>query len=292
MNRRALTRPVIARTVSDYWTLNDTVIEGYLRLIERRNQEGLHGFPTFLGLDTFYMKDLENGHFNRAARRFRKGKRFDIELILIPLHLPTGIGHWVLIAVHPHAKRISTFDSLGGNHVSATERVLHDIGSYAQSHDLDCPRQQNNVDCGVSLTWFAERLSRLQPIETRQLNTLVWRVHTEEVLRTSRLGAFDGHLAECEKLLDPGFLNAEAWDILECGVEDDTYRPRTEVPSRLELEYDAFMAELNEACEEYTEEVPANTISGISVDDRNFSLIIFDDDNWLDILRLPTLYRP
>ncbi|KAG8255563.1 hypothetical protein J6590_089645 [Homalodisca vitripennis] len=246
--------------------LNDTVIEGYLRLIERRNQEGLHGFPTFLGLDTFYMKDLENGHFNRA-----------------------GIGSLSLFTPTPNGSRLSI------RWVALTyqqRKELHDIGRYAQSHDLDCPRQQNNVDCGVSLTWFAERLSRLQPIETRQLNTLVWRVHTEEVLRTSRLGAFDGHLAECEKLLDPDFLNAEAWDILECGVEDDTYRPRTEVPSRLELEYDAFMAELNEACEEYTKEVPANTISGISVDDRNFSLLIFDDDNWLDILRLPTLYRP
>ncbi|XP_046684583.1 uncharacterized protein DKFZp434B061-like, partial [Homalodisca vitripennis] len=121
-----------------------------------------------------------------------------------------------------------------------TKPMPNTPSSSAQSTGKTCPRQQNNVDCGVSLTWFAERLSRLQPIETRQLNTLVWRVHTEEVLRTSRLGAFDGHLAECEKLLDPDFLNAEAWDILECGVEDDTYRPRTEVPSRLELEYDAL----------------------------------------------------
>ncbi|KAG8265726.1 Sentrin-specific protease 2 [Homalodisca vitripennis] len=278
--------------------LNDTVIEGYLRLIERRNQEALYGFSTVLGLDTFYMKDLEDGLFNRAARIFRKVNPFGIELILIPLHIPTGIGHWVLIAVHPHAKRISTFDSLGGTHVLAKERVLYDLGRYAQSHDVEwspqswlifdtsssCPRQQNNVDCGMFLTWFAERLFRGQPIETRQLNTLMWRVHMEEALKTSRLGAFDRHLAECKEHLDPDFLNAEAWNILECGVEDDARRPRTEVPSRLELEYDAFMAELNEACEEYTEEVPANTISGISVDDRNLSLLIFDDENWLDIL--------
>ncbi|KAG8251573.1 SUMO1 sentrin specific peptidase 1 [Homalodisca vitripennis] len=278
--------------------LNDTVIEGYLRLIERRNQEGVHGFLTVLALDTFYMKDLEDGLFIRAARRFKKVNPFDTELILIPLHIPTGIGHWVLIAVHPHVKRISTFDSLGGTHIPAMERVLHDLGRYAQSHDLGwspqawllhdtsrtCPRQQNNVDCGVFLTWFAERLSRGQTIEPRQLNTLVWRVHMEEALRTSRLGAFDGHLAECQELLDPNFLNAEAWNLLECGVEDDTRRPSTEVPSRLELEYDAFMAELNEACDEYTEEVPANTTFGISVDDRNLSLLIFDDENWLDVL--------
>ncbi|KAG8310606.1 hypothetical protein J6590_060816 [Homalodisca vitripennis] len=97
----------------------------------------------------------------------------------------------------------------------------------------------------------------------------------EEVLRTSRLGAFDGHLAE--------FFNAEAWDILECGVEYDTHPSRTEGPSRLALEYDAFMAELNEACEDYAEEVPANTIPGISVHDRNLSLLIIYDENWLDI---------
>ncbi|KAG8299321.1 hypothetical protein J6590_103860 [Homalodisca vitripennis] len=83
--------------------LNDTVIEGYFRLIERRNQEGMYGFPTVLGLDTFYMKDLEVGHFNRAARRFRKVNPFDIDLILIPLHLPTGIRHWVLMLSIPTA---------------------------------------------------------------------------------------------------------------------------------------------------------------------------------------------
>ncbi|KAG8316836.1 hypothetical protein J6590_040091 [Homalodisca vitripennis] len=216
---------------------NDTVIEGYLRLIERRNQEGLHGFPTVLGLDTFYMKDLED----------------------------------------------------------AMERVLHDLGRYAQSHDFECPHNHGFFMTHLPLAldnktmwtvWCFSRGSRNDSPEGNQskLNTLVWRVHMEEVLRTSRLGAFDGYLAECEELLDPDFLNAEAWDILECGVEDDTHRPCTEVPSRLELEYDAFMAELNEACDDYAEEVPANTISGISVDDRNLSLLIFDDENWLVIL--------
>ncbi|KAG8262398.1 hypothetical protein J6590_053035 [Homalodisca vitripennis] len=162
---------------------DDTVIEEYHRLIERRNQEGLHGFPTILGLDTFYMKNLEDGHFSRAARRFRKVNPSDVDLILIP-------------------------------------------PIFQPDTNFSCPKQHNDVNCGVFLTWFAERLSRGQPIERRQFNTLV-----------------------CE----------------------------------LKLEYDVFMAELSEACVDYAEEVSADPIPDISVDDRNLSWLVFNDKNWLDI---------
>ncbi|KAG8300162.1 hypothetical protein J6590_083115 [Homalodisca vitripennis] len=231
-------RPTIL--VAEVLMLNDTVIEGYLRLIERRNQEGVHGFLTVLALDTFYMKDLEDGLLIRAARRFKKVNPFDTELIFTfrPLSAPTPNGYrlsirWVALT-YPRWKE------------------------YAQSHDLEWSPQAWLLH-DTKTTWTVgcfSRSSRSDSPEGKQLKQdnsthyIVWRVYMEEALRTSRLGAFDGHLAECQELLDPNFLNAEAWNLLACGVEDDTRRHRTEVPSRMELEYDAFMEELNEACDD------------------------------------------
>ncbi|KAG8335142.1 hypothetical protein J6590_075827 [Homalodisca vitripennis] len=106
-----------------------------------------------------------------------------------------------------------------------------------------------------------------KPIEPRQFNTLVWRVHMEEALRMRRFGAFDGHLAECEELSDPDLLNAEAWEILECGVEGDTSFPYGRA-----LRVGTGIRRFN---------VSANQIPNISVD---LSFLVFNDENLLDIL--------
>ncbi|KAG8306340.1 hypothetical protein J6590_049714 [Homalodisca vitripennis] len=176
-----------------------------------------------------------------------------------------GIGHWVLINFYPHAERISTFDSLGDTHFSARERVLHDLGRYTQFRNLEwspqswllqdttsrCPEQQNNVDCGVFLTWISERLSRCRP------NELV--------------GCIDGYLCQCEELLGSDLLNVEAWEILEHVKDNNTHPPpsRTEEPSVLELEYVTFIAKLNEPCEDFAEYVSADPIPDTSVGDHN-----------------------
>ncbi|KAG8310607.1 hypothetical protein J6590_060817 [Homalodisca vitripennis] len=91
----------------------------------------------------------------RAARRFRKVNPFDIDLILIS---PTPSDRYRTLGPYrcSHARQ-TDLESLGGTYVSAMERVLHDLGRYLEWYPQSwllydtssCPRQQNDVDCGV-----------------------------------------------------------------------------------------------------------------------------------------------
>ncbi|KAI0981701.1 hypothetical protein GJ496_007947 [Pomphorhynchus laevis] len=130
--------------------LNDQVINFYMQLILKRNNEKdslpkTYAFSTF-----FYPRLLKDGY----------------DIILIPLHL--GM-HWALITIHVPDRQIRYYDSM----VGSSRRCLDVIICYLSEEHLkrkgfplntyswakmkvNCAQQLNADDCGVFACQFAE----------------------------------------------------------------------------------------------------------------------------------------
>ena len=103
-------------TVTDILTLkgraflNDTVITRYLEMIQARAEGAIYCFSTF-----FYTLLEEYGH-SGVSRWTKNTDIFSYSMVMVPVHVPGKVGHWCLAVVDMEAKKIMSFDSLGGNH--------------------------------------------------------------------------------------------------------------------------------------------------------------------------------
>ena len=92
-------------------------------------------------------------------------------MILVPIHLPK---HWCLAVVDFRTPGVFYYDSLGGHNIPALSFILGylkveykrkkkaelDIEKFAKEIVQDCPKQENDGDCGGFVCQVAEFLSR------------------------------------------------------------------------------------------------------------------------------------
>lgn len=189
--------------------LNGTVVEAYLRQIEQRSTQ-ITTLPTVLALDTYFIVDLANYKHHLASRRFKKINPMNVDLILIPLHTT---DHWSLIVVRPQMKRVEGYDSLHYPHKGALYQIFHALRRFCMAHDIEfvpsawhiqntvttTPKQTNLIDCGVYMTWFAERISRNAPLENinHSFTPDRWREHVRQTITFQNLTEEDGIIFEC-----------------------------------------------------------------------------------------------
>lgn len=93
--------------------VNGMVINGYLRLVERRSIFYEH-LPSVWACDSAFRPDWIRGGYGATKGRLRHVDPFSRELLLFPMHLPQvgQHGHWSLVAVWPRRTTITAFDSL------------------------------------------------------------------------------------------------------------------------------------------------------------------------------------
>lgn len=154
--------------------LNDAIINYYMNLLMDRNNSKVYAMNTF-----FMPKLLESGH--AGLRRWtKKIDLFSFDIIPVPVHV--GRCHWCLAVIYLKNKSIQYYDSMG----RPNNRVLQALESYLKEESLDkkkenldtsdwrienvldCPKQQNDNDCGVFCCMFAEFITRNSPISFGQ----------------------------------------------------------------------------------------------------------------------------
>lgn len=167
--------PEDIETLQPHGELNGLVINGYLRLIERRSIYYTH-LPSVWACDSSFRSDWLRGGFEATRSRVRSIELFERDVLLFPLNLPRvgPRGHWALAAVWPRHARAAYFDSMGGRGKFFLDQILDFLERYADSKgvpfDRDgweledtpstCPRQMDMVSCGVFVCVFADRVAR------------------------------------------------------------------------------------------------------------------------------------
>ncbi|XP_078703251.1 uncharacterized protein LOC144928580 [Branchiostoma floridae x Branchiostoma belcheri] len=174
-------------TLDGYNWLTDKVIDFYFKLIEERGkrQGNLKVFAFSIHFFNLLTRDGINEHTMKWAE---KVDLFSMDLVLIPLHLPTKM-HWVLMIIDMRTKSMSYYDSMGGDNEHAFN-VLRDylvaesrkkgsemnLSEWTACYPKDPPRQQNGSDCGVFVCRYAEYVSRGATIDFSQEDMRVWRM--------------------------------------------------------------------------------------------------------------------
>lgn len=156
------------------------VIDAYCRQLERRSVRFSDRLPSTLCVDLCTLESWEKGRFPQVLRRFRTENPFNKDLVLFPIHTPGVVGHFSLIVVRPQLKRVECYDSLGMSHKQKLYGVYAVLKYYAGENKIavdgsawhlqdtvnTTPRQQNGVDCGVFVCWYADQITRGRSITT------------------------------------------------------------------------------------------------------------------------------
>ena len=145
--------------------LNDSIINFYLMMMLMAHHDKLYCFNTFFYRKLF--KDFEYNYDN-VSTWGKKLDLFDKDIILVPVHRD---NHWTLISVvFGKPGTITYYDSMHNNGMADTEAMKQYIldewatrgGKKEEQPDLllrgtdmSCPKQDNLIDCGVFLCFFA-----------------------------------------------------------------------------------------------------------------------------------------
>src|SRR5436190_12636646 len=149
--------------------LNDEIIYAWLQCLQ------LHSKDRMLAIDTFFMYYLKQGRMGMVLNKFRDTNPFDFEVVLVPLNLSEGVGHWVLISIHIRNKTIECFDPMGSTSTTYSDELnlLVDVldhtaqrwGQATSPWTLDSytPRLQgldDTTNCGVYVCACAQYIVR------------------------------------------------------------------------------------------------------------------------------------
>lgn len=134
--------------------LNDTIIEFFMKTIEKKNENTV-AFNSF-----FYTTLSERGY--QGVRRWMKRKKKQIaklDKIFVPVNL--NQSHWALGLIDIKNKRIVFTDSLSNGPNAMSFAILADLKNYVIEESqkelgedfelvhLQCPQQPNGYDCGI-----------------------------------------------------------------------------------------------------------------------------------------------
>lgn len=180
-------------TVRDFKTLtprrwlNDTVIEFFMKQIEKNNKR-IVAFNSF-----FYTSLSERGY--QGVRRWMKRKKVqinDLDKIFVPVNL--NQSHWALGMIDIVQKRILYVDSLSNGPNAMSFAILSDlqnyvieeskntIGSDFELANLSCPQQPNGFDCGIYLCMNTLYLSQNAPLSFDQRDAVRMRTYIAHLI--------------------------------------------------------------------------------------------------------------
>ncbi|GFU32409.1 hypothetical protein NPIL_459761 [Nephila pilipes] len=166
-------------TLSGLNWLNDCVINFYLKLIKKRNDESLGKLPAIYVCSSYFYTALKNKGEKHVMRWTRKQDIFKFDLMFVPLHF--GV-HWALCVIDFRFKTIKYYDSMHGVDDDCLKSLLRflvaemkgkknevlDPDSYSLEIVKDIPQQMNGSDCGMFTLKYAEYISRDAPITFTQ----------------------------------------------------------------------------------------------------------------------------
>ena len=173
-------RESIQRLRQGIW-LNDELVNCYFTLIKQRDAIICQNSPGKLHsrfFNSFFFSNLlENGSNYNYENVKTWSKSFDIfasDKIFVPINIKNK--HWSLIVAYMQQQKIQYYDSLGHDgrklleaflryiedeHLDKKQVLLPDKKSWKLIPcKNDCPKQENDVDCGVFCCAFADFLSR------------------------------------------------------------------------------------------------------------------------------------
>lgn len=232
--------------------VNELVISAFLRVIERRSIF-YPTLPSVWACDTLFLPQWRQGGFPTSERRTMGIDILNRELLFFPLHLPEvgPGGHWALIAVDLEKKEIQAYDSLGFSRTPEVEAVHQFIralsektgntrfqGGWKTTETLvGCPRQEDEVSCGVFVCAFADKLSRRSRLRGIRIDATKARKTVSSVLRRGRFDNEDFSTLETTPSSRNASGNQTPAVVLDVTTPDGTYE--------VELQDDPLMQELN-----------------------------------------------
>jgi len=157
------------RTLQGTQWLNDEVMNFYYQLIAGRSKTN-DSLPTCHAFNTFFYQKLQQQGHSGVKRWTRKIDIFDVDRIVIPIHL--GV-HWTCAALLMEQKKVIYLDSMGGKNEDCRRTLLdylrkeHKLRKGAELPDgwTDAslsdaiPQQDNGSDCGVFSCTFANYIA-------------------------------------------------------------------------------------------------------------------------------------
>ncbi|MEE6489879.1 hypothetical protein FKM82_015710 [Ascaphus truei] len=192
-------------TRQDFWTLrhqnwlNDEIINFYMSLLMERSKQ--NGFSKLHAFSTFFYPKLYSGGYQAVRRWTKKMHLFEMEIILVPIHLDV---HWSLLVCDLRKKTIKYYDSIGQEGYSICEaflKYLQEESKIKRNQDLnisewklhcmkphEIPQQMNGSDCGMFACKYADCISRDKPITFTQYHMnyfrrrMVWEILHQKLL--------------------------------------------------------------------------------------------------------------
>lgn len=177
------------KTLTPRRWLNDTIIEYFMKYIEKHN-ERMVAFNSF-----FYTNLSERGY--QSVRRWMKRKKAkitDLDKIFVPINL--NQSHWALGVIDIARKRVVYVDSLSNGPNAVSFAILNDlqkyvveesnntIGSDFELENLACPQQPNGFDCGIYLCMNTLCLSQDSPLHFDQKDAVNMRTYIGHLILT------------------------------------------------------------------------------------------------------------
>jgi len=149
--------------------LNDEVINFYMQMIVTRSGKGK--LPSVYACTTFFYPKLKDGGHASVKRWTKKVDIFAHDIVLVPVHL--GM-HWCLATIDMQRKKITYYDSMGGNNHGCLKALFEyikeehlvkkgvpiDESKWNMVIAKEIPQQMNGSDCGMFTCKFAEYISR------------------------------------------------------------------------------------------------------------------------------------
>ena len=139
--------------------LNDIIINVYFRLLESLAAELKANLITF---ETLVYTLIEENKFKDAMKMIKLTSLNGIKHVLIPIHSPTGVGHWSLVVINVQERKICYYCSLGQYRLDVLQKITNFVKKNMSSvPDLKCekidgPMQGNDTDCGVFICTYAK----------------------------------------------------------------------------------------------------------------------------------------
>ena len=148
------------------------------------------------------VKEAHNRHFDKKVSNI-----FDFRKILLPIHIPM---HWVLVVIDLEKQTFEYLDSLNKNgdkgrdilqyarkwlRDESIDKKVHieDIEKWALHIRKDIPQQNNNSDCGMYMTKFAEYASKNKELRPESFGPAdIVRFRAEYVLKILDIGEYTG----------------------------------------------------------------------------------------------------
>ena len=108
-------------TLSGLNWLNDEIINFYMQMIVSRAAESQERLPATYAFTTFFYSTLIDRGYTAVRRWTKKVDLFSHAVLLVPVHL--GM-HWCLAAVDLDRKKITYYDSMGGNNKVRVDPII------------------------------------------------------------------------------------------------------------------------------------------------------------------------